>query len=153
VADTLLRRAGTADLGAIETLVDAAYAKYVERIGRPPAPMTADYATLLATSRVWVLDQDAAIVGLLVTEDKGDHLFLDVIAVAPDTQGSGYGRQLMARAEADAAEQGRTEIRLYTNQAMTENLTFYPRLGYHETGRGGQDGFRRVFYAKAIGPG
>jgi ribosomal protein S18 acetylase RimI-like enzyme len=147
-----VRRATTADVAAIDELVDAAYTKYVERIGRPPAPMTADYAQLVATSRVWVIDGGTTLVGLLVTEDKGDHLFLDVIAVAPDTQGSGYGRQLMERAELDAVEQGLTEIRLYTNAAMTENLTFYPRLGYRETGRGGQDGYRRVFYAKTIGP-
>jgi N-acetylglutamate synthase-like GNAT family acetyltransferase len=148
-----VRRATTADVAAIDELVDAAYTKYVERIGRPPAPMTADYAQLLQTSRVWVIDRGTTLVGLLVTEDKGDHLFLDVIAVAPDTQGSGYGRQLMERAELDAAEQGLTEIRLYTNQAMAENLTFYPRLGYRETSRGGQDGYRRVFYAKTIRPG
>jgi N-acetylglutamate synthase-like GNAT family acetyltransferase len=148
----LIRRAGTADLTAIRALVDAAYSKYVERIGRPPAPMTADYAELLQTSRVWVIDSGPDLVGLLVTADRGDHLFLDIIAVAPDTQGSGYGRQLMVRAELDAAEQGLAEVRLYTNQAMTENLTFYPRLGYRETGRGGQDGFHRVFYTKTLGP-
>jgi ribosomal protein S18 acetylase RimI-like enzyme len=147
-----VRRAGTGDLTAIRELADAAYSKYVERIGRPPAPMTADYAELLQTSRVWVIDRGAELVGLLVTADRGDHLFLDVIAVAPDTQGSGYGKQLMERAELDAAEQGLPEVRLYTNQAMTENLTFYPRLGYRETGRGGQDGYRRVFYTKDLAP-
>ncbi|CAN5116838.1 GNAT family N-acetyltransferase [soil metagenome] len=145
-----MRRASEQDLPAIKELVDAAYTKYIERIGRPPAPMTQDYGQLLVTSRVWVIDCGPTVVGLLVTEDNGDHLFLDVIAVAPDTQGSGYGRLLMDRAELDAAEQGLTEVRLYTNQAMTENLTFYPRLGYRETGRGGQDGYRRVFYSKML---
>ena len=150
MAETILRRASEDDLPAIKELVDAAYTKYVERIGRPPAPMVQDYGQLLTTSRVWVIDCATTLVGLLVTEDKGDHLFLDVIAVAPDTQGSGFGRKLMDRAELDAAEQGLTEVRLYTNQAMTENLTFYPTLGYRETHRGGQDGYRRVFYTKTL---
>jgi ribosomal protein S18 acetylase RimI-like enzyme len=145
-----VRRASEDDLPAIKELVDAAYTKYVERIGRPPAPMVQDYGQLLTTSRVWVIDCGTTILGLLVTEDKGDHLFLDVIAVAPGSQGSGFGRKLMDRAELDAAEQGLTEVRLYTNQAMTENLTFYPKLGYRETGRGGQDGYRRVFYTKTL---
>jgi ribosomal protein S18 acetylase RimI-like enzyme len=145
-----VRRASEDDLPAIKELVDAAYTKYIERIGRPPAPMVQDYGQLLITSRVWVIDCGTTIVGLLVTEDKGDHLFLDVIAVAPESQGSGFGRKLMDRAELDAAEQGLTEVRLYTNQAMTENLTFYPKLGYRETGRGGQDGYRRVFYTKML---
>jgi ribosomal protein S18 acetylase RimI-like enzyme len=146
----VVRPATTADLPAIKALVDASYTKYVERIGREPAPMTADYGALLGTSRIWVIDGAARLLGLLVTENKADHLYLDVIAVAPDIQGSGYGRLLMERAEVDAAEQGLTEIRLYTNQAMTENLTFYPKLGYRETHRGGQDGYRRVFYTKTL---
>ena len=42
-------------------------------------------------------------------------------------------------------------MRLYTNEAMTENLSFYPRHGYRETGRAVQDGFRRVFFSKTVG--
>jgi N-acetylglutamate synthase-like GNAT family acetyltransferase len=146
----MLRRADTADLPAIRTVVEQAYTKYIERIGRPPAPMTADYAALLTSSRVWVIDCGTTIVGMLVTENQGDHLLLDSIAVAPGTQGSGYGGQLMARAELDAVELGLPEVRLYTNEAMTENLTFYPRHGYRETGRATQDGYRRVFFSKPV---
>ena len=117
---TSIRRASAADLTAIRQLIDDAYTKYIERIGRPPAPMTADY------------------------------LLLETIAVAPGAQGSGYGRLLLDRAECDAAELGLTEVRLYTNEAMTENLTFYPRHGYRETGRAVQDGYRRVYFSKTV---
>jgi N-acetylglutamate synthase-like GNAT family acetyltransferase len=151
MTDSGLRRAEAADLPGIKAVVDAAYVKYVERIGRPPAPMVADYAALLESSRIWVIDCDATVVGMLVTRDRGDHLLLDSIAVAPGTQGSGYGAQLMARAELDAVEQGLCEVRLYTNEAMTENLSFYPRQGYRETHRATEDGYRRVFYAKSVG--
>lgn len=41
-------------------------------------------------------------------------------------------------------------MRLYTNEAMTENLDFYARAGYREIGRGEQDGFRRVFFVKEL---
>ncbi len=57
---------------------------------------------------------------------------------------------LLERAERDAVELGLTEVRLYTNEAMTENLTFYPRHGYRETGRALQDGFRRVYFSKTV---
>lgn len=146
------RRATAADLDGIDRLVADAFGKYVQRIGRPPAPMTADYAELLGTSRVWVLDDGGQIVGLLVTQAQADHLLLDCIAVAPNAQGAGHGRVLLERTELDAREQGLSEIRLCTNQAMTENLEFYPRRGFHETGRGVQDGFHRVFFAKALQP-
>ncbi len=147
---TSIRRATPADLTDIRQLIADAYTKYVERIGRPPAPMTADYAAILEHSRVWVLETGQAIVGALVTEDRGDHLLLETIAVAPGAQGIGYGRRLLERAERDAAELGFSEVRLYTNEAMTENLSFYPRHGYRETGRAVQDGFRRVYFSKTV---
>ena len=148
---TSIRRATRADLTEIKRLITDAYTKYIERIGRRPAPMTADYAAALEHSRVWVLENGDAIVGALVTENRGDHLLLETIAVAPTAQGSGYGRLLLERAERDATELGLAEIRLYTNEAMTENLTFYPRHGYRETGRAPQDGFRRVYFSKTVG--
>ncbi len=147
---TSIRRATTADLTEIRRLITDAYTKYIERIGRPPAPMTADYAAALEHSRVWVLESGGAIVGALVTEDRTDHLLLETVAVAPGAQGSGYGRLLLERAERDAVELGLTEVRLYTNEAMTENLSFYPRHGYRETGRAQQDGFRRVYFSKTV---
>jgi ribosomal protein S18 acetylase RimI-like enzyme len=150
MAGTSIRQATAADLTGIQRLMADAYTKYIERIGRPPAPMTADYAAALEHCRVWALESVDGIVGALVTEDRGDHLLLETIAVAPAAQGRGYGRLLLDRAEADAVELGLTEIRLYTNEAMTENLSFYPRHGYRETGRALQDGFRRVYFSKTV---
>ena len=42
------------------------------------------------------------------------------------------------------------EIRLYTNAAMTENLSHYPRRGYTETHQAHRDGFHRVFFRKRL---
>jgi len=101
--------------------------------------------------RVWVIQADREIAGVVVNEVHGDHLLLDTVAVAPGAQGRGYGALLLARAEDDARELGLSEVRLVTNQAMTENQTFYPRHGYTETARRRQDGYDRVFYAKKLG--
>jgi N-acetylglutamate synthase-like GNAT family acetyltransferase len=147
---TLMRRAGDDDLDAINRVVVSAFTMYVDRIGRAPAPMTADYAEPIRASRVWVLEAGAEVLGVLVTEPAADHLWIEAIAVAPTAQGGGHGHALLARAEQDARELGLPELRLCTNEAMTENLEFYPRRGFHETGRGIQDGFRRVFFAKAL---
>ncbi|HET6734650.1 GNAT family N-acetyltransferase [Mycobacterium sp.] len=145
-----MRRAAAADLAAIQRLIADAYAKYIVRIGRPPAPMTADSAAALQNSRVWVLQERDALVGAMVTEDRSDHVLLETVAVDTRSQGRGYGRLLLERAERDAVELGYGEVRLYTNEAMTENLRFYPRHGYRETGRAVEDGFRRVFFSKAV---
>jgi hypothetical protein len=56
----------------------------------------------------------------------------------------------MALAEERARSLRLPEVRLYTNEAMTENLAYYPRHGYTETHRGQQDGFHRVFFRKRL---
>ena len=120
---------------------------------RAPAPMTADYTVVLDGSHSWVIERAGALVAVIVTELRSDHLYVDTIAVAPSEQGAGHGRRLLAQVEADASELGLAELRLYTNEAMTENLEFYPRLGFRETDRREQDGFRRVFYSKVVPAG
>ena len=56
----------------------------------------------------------------------------------------------MALAETYAVERSVGELRLYTNAAMAENLTFYRRLGYRETDRRTDAGFERVFFSKRL---
>jgi GNAT superfamily N-acetyltransferase len=142
--------AALADAVAVRECVRAAYAHYVERIGREPAPMTADYPALIAAGEVWLIRADDGIAGVLVMRTQGSGLLVENVAVAPGRQGQGLGRALMAFAEEHARTEGLGEVLLYTNERMTENLRFYPALGYTESGRGMQDGFARVFYRKAI---
>lgn len=130
-----LRRARPADAAAIAGLVDRAYEKYLPRIGRPPAPMLADYPDVVRRHQVWVAEESGAIVAALVLIPEADTLLLDNIAVDPAHQGGGLGRRLMAFAESEASRQGYASVRLYTNEKMTENIAFYARLGYRETGR------------------
>lgn len=150
MVDVGIRRAVSADVAAIERIVHDAFDLYVARIGRQPAPMSANYVAAVASSRVWVIEADGEIAGVLVNEVHDDHLLLDTVAVAPEAQGHGYGALLLARAEDDARDLGLPEVRLYTNEAMTENQTFYPRHGYVETARGREDGYDRVFYVKKV---
>lgn len=99
-----------------------------------------------------VADQAGRLVGLLVLHARPDHLLLANVAVSPDVQNLGIGRLLLGLADRRARELGLTEVRLYTNVAMAENLTYYPRYGYQETHRTTQDGFQRLFFAKPLHP-
>ena len=146
------RRATASDVAAITALVAAAFDRYVERIGTPPAPMLADHAELVARGRVWTIESDGAVAGMVVTVPRDDHLLIDTVAVAPGAAGRGLGRILLDHAEREAADCGLPEVRLSTNEAMTENIAYYPRRGYRETGRGVEDGYRRVFFAKTVRP-
>jgi ribosomal protein S18 acetylase RimI-like enzyme len=75
---------------------------------------------------------------------------IENVAVDPESQHRGIGRALLAFAEAHAASVGVAELRLYTNEAMHDNLRLYPRLGYVETGRGRGAGFNRVYFRKRL---
>lgn len=143
-------RARPRDAAAMRALAEAAYRHYVPRIGRPPAPMTADYVAIAARPHVTLAWRDDELVGMLVLELRGDEAQIENVAVSPALQGSGLGSELLRRAEAEARAAGCVVARLYTNERMTENLAFYPRRGYVETGRREDAGFRRVFFEKPL---
>ena len=145
-----IRPAGPADLDAVRRCVLEAYALYVPRIGREPAPMTADYATLIGAGEIWVAEEAGRVVGVLVLRPLPGSLFLENVAVLPACQGRGIGRALIAFAERHARALGLPEVTLYTNERMTENLLLYPRLGYVETGRRTEEGFARVYFRKPL---
>lgn len=143
-----MRRATPDDVPAVERVVQAAYEHYISRIGRRPAPMDADYRALVPDT--WLLDDGADVVGLVVIIAESDHLLIDTVAVAPQAQGRGHGRTLLAHAETRARQLGLPRVRLYTNAAMTENLAMYPKLGYIEVDRRREDGFDRVYFVKDV---
>jgi ribosomal protein S18 acetylase RimI-like enzyme len=148
----LIRPADASDLPAMARIVAGAYQIYVERIGKPPGPMLDDYSAHVRAHAAWVAEADGVVVGLIVLLPQDDHLLLDNVAVDPAYHGRKIGRALMAFAERDAIRRGYTELRLYTHEKMTENLAIYPALGWHETGRGEQAGYRRVFFRKQVRP-
>jgi GNAT superfamily N-acetyltransferase len=144
------RPATLSDLHAVEDLVRQAYTPYVGRIGRAPGPMLDDYAALIGEGRVHVIDQDGAVRAILVLIPQAYAMLLDNVAVAPAAQGSGLGRILLNFAEQSALAAGYRHIKLYTNEAMTENVALYSRLGYLETHRVEEKGLKRVYMLKNL---
>jgi len=151
VMRTRLRRATRDDLAAVQEIVRAAYTHYIVRIGREPGPMLDDYAALIGEGRVHVAEGDGVVQCLLVLTPQDDSMLLDNVAVVPHAQGSGLGRLLLEFAEQAAVKAGYRAIELYTNEAMTENVALYTRIGYAETHRLKQKGLRRVYMRKLLG--
>jgi ribosomal protein S18 acetylase RimI-like enzyme len=145
-----IRSAGLDDLAAVEAIAQSAYARYVPLIGREPGPMLDDYRALVEKGHVYVLCDERGISGILVLILEEHAVLLDNVAVSPDAQGRGHGRALIAFAERMARERGLRALRLYTNEAMTENIALYGRLGFVETDRREEAGFRRVYMAKPL---
>ena len=101
-----IRPASFEDAARIRDLTRAAYAKWAALIGREPLPMQADYDRAVREHSIDLLTVAGALVGLIETIVRPDHLWIENVAVAPDRQGRGYGRMLLAHAERRAAEAG-----------------------------------------------
>ena len=143
-----LRRATAADLPTIKAVIDAAYARYLTRMDKPPGPMLRDYRPSVEAGTTWV--SGSPITAVLTLYPGDDHLLLENIAVHPSAQGRGLGRALMSFAEQEAARRGLTRMTLVTHEVMTENQATYARLGYAEVERRAEDGYRRIYMEKHL---
>ena len=141
----MIRIARTDDVARIREIARAAYARYVPRIGREPAPMVADYDADARAGRIVVLEVERNVIGYLVAWPEDDAYFIENIGIEPHFQGKGWGRRLIDHAATEAADLGLNALRLYSNAAMTENLSMYAHLGFFETHRVTEDGFNRVY--------
>jgi len=145
-----IRHAEPSDAGAVVACVQASFEKYIVRMGKKPGPMLHDYPALIAAGHVFCCEYSGKIAGMLLLEKFDDYLLLDTVAILPEFQGKGLGKQLIGFAEQYAAANGYPEIRLYTNEKMTENIPFYKNLGYSEYDRKVEDGFSRVYFKKRV---
>jgi ribosomal protein S18 acetylase RimI-like enzyme len=105
---------------------------------------------LIERGLVHVLDHDGRVQGVLVLIPEARDMLLDNVAVVPEARGLGVGRRLLAFAERVAIASGYRSIRLYTNEAMIENISLYSRIGYVETHRAEEKGPRRVYMSKPL---
>ena len=155
-----LRKACASDVAAIRHCATEAYSQYVERIGKKPAPMVADFGSLVADGKMVVAINNASemqssaakdmLVGYVVFYADNNTMRLDNIAVLPQCTGAGIGKLLIATVEQSAQGLGLDSVTLYTNASMIENLQMYPALGYVEFDRRVEDGFNRVYYRKRV---
>jgi ribosomal protein S18 acetylase RimI-like enzyme len=149
-AAPVIRQANEADLPVIADIITAAYSLYLGRMDRPPAPMLRDCAPDVEQGEVWVAG--TPVTGLISLIPAGDSLLIENLAVHPAAQGTGLGRALMDFAEHQARELRLPRLTLYTHEVMTENQAIYAHLGYRETARRTENGYRRVFMQKELPP-
>lgn len=152
--DLEIRRATVEDGQAIQSMVTAAYSKYIERIGMRPAPMLTCYAMAVQSQDIYVLRtrSDGRVVGsvTIAVDESQRSLSINNLVVDPSAQGRGYGRVLMEYAEGTARSQGLEEIALFTNVKMYENISLYAKLGFTETERRTEGPYERVYFRKRL---
>ena len=145
-----IRAAIETDVRDIQLCAQQAYVKYVQRMDREPAPMHADFTSQIARGYVYVATSQSGLVGYVVAYPEGTQFMLESVAVLQDCTALGIGKLLIEHVEKTAKRAGYKTVELYTNEAMTENITMYPKLGYVEVGRRRDSGFNRVFFSKPL---
>ncbi|WP_454853186.1 GNAT family N-acetyltransferase [Rhizobium binxianense] len=93
------------------------------------------------------LDGDA-LRGCMFLRPEADCLYLGKLAIAPQAQGRGIGRQLLTVAETVAAELGLRSIRLDTRIELTGNHAVFGAWGFVRTAEKSHPGFDRVTYVE-----
>src|SRR5579875_1573599 len=143
-----LQPAGPADLAAVAHLMNAAYRGRGEDAGW--ATETADIAgdrtsedllrdDLAATPGAALLlsrpGPDAPLDGCVWLQPLSlDLWYLGSLTVAPTLQNAGFGRALLASAEAWAAARGARTVRITVVNVRTALIAWYTRRGYIATG-------------------
>lgn len=154
----IISKATIEDVPQIKSMVDAAFSKYIDRIGKPPGPMTADYGHIVTSQDAFVLRDSnvngSKVVGFISlsilhdsnSDSKTVSVNVDILVVDASAQGRGYGRKLMDHAGKEARRQGISCLTVCTNVKMHENISLYNKMGFVEVGRHNEEGFDRVFF-------
>jgi GNAT superfamily N-acetyltransferase len=90
--------------------------------------------SLLAKGEFLIVEDEGVVAGCVYLERRGDRAYLGLLSVTPERQKTGVGSMLMREAEQRCCNTGCRFMDLRTINLRTENLTFYRRRGYVETG-------------------
>ncbi|MEO1194269.1 MAG: GNAT family N-acetyltransferase [Pseudomonadota bacterium] len=146
----MIRKAGDADVGLVKAIAEAAYAPYAATLGKPPAPMVADFGAAQAAGDLFVLEQAGQVVAYIHLYRKEAVLHIENLAVHPSARRQGLAGRLLDFAEEEARRRGISVLDLYTNVVMTEAQALYERAGFTEIERREVNGFHRIFLQRRL---
>ncbi|SRR6266540_1386770 len=79
---------------------------------------------------VYRADEDGALVGAATMQWRGDPCEIMELAVAPDRQGQGLGRQVVAWLVEEARRRGKRVVLVGTANSSIGNIAFYQKCGF-----------------------
>jgi len=134
MTDTLsIRTAASSDVPRIVALLNAAFAMeraFVDRDRTSAAEITA----YLGTGTFLVTDGEGGLASCVYLEQRGDRVYLGMLAVSPEAQGRGLGKRMMAAAERHTAGLGCRAIDIRIVNRRTELPPLYRALGFVDNG-------------------
>ncbi|MFW9800407.1 MAG: GNAT family N-acetyltransferase [Candidatus Thorarchaeota archaeon] len=137
-AEVMIRRAELAEVDVLKAIIKEAYAPVKKQLSRTPAAL--DEGLSKIARHIQMGDQYVAlvgesIVGTMRVRMHGQKGVISRLAVLQKYRGRRIGTVLMQYAENLLSSRGATCVEVEVYGAIDEQLSFYERLGYKETGR------------------
>lgn len=146
----MIRPARFSDLHQIRYLGYAALGPFQHRMGRKPAPLSADFRELVRLGRIHVYMIENAVRGFICFHIDGPDVHIETIAVAPKFRGRGIGRSLLDLADKMGLKEGCRRVVLYTNVLMFENVAYYRGKGFQEIDTRAHKDHERVYFERYL---
>ena len=141
------RRAVAEDHEIIIAIAQKAYEKYIERIGKEPAPMR---PVIQKEDVVFVWEDNKQVIAFAILVKINDQIILDSIAVDPPHQKKGIGNDFIKFIEKYLMEQKVNKYQLYTNEMMFENIDWYQKKGFKIFKKVTEKGYNRIYFEKEL---
>jgi predicted N-acetyltransferase YhbS len=135
MANTVAIRTATADdVPRIVALLNTAFAMERDFIDKDRTS-TPEIERYMTTGAFYVVDGDAGgLSSCMYLEQRGDRMYLGMLAVAPRLQGRGLGRRMMDEADRRATAHGCCALDIRIVDRRTELPPFYRKLGFVDNG-------------------
>ena len=143
----VFRSAVKRDYLAIKIIALKAYEKYVERMGKEPAPMR---PIIQKEDVVFVCEDNKQVIAFAILVKINDQIILESIAVDPLHQKKGIGNNFIKYIEQYLIEQKINKYQLYTNEKMFENIDWYQKIGFKIFKKVTEKGYNRIYFEKKI---
>ena len=128
------------------TLILGAFSYMDGRIDPPSSAHALNIESLrekIADEIAFGVSDGVRLVGCIFCKPQPDCLYIGKLAVAPEAQGKGIGRLLLAEAEATARALGLPALRLLTRIELVDNHQAFAAWGFAKSGTMCHPGFTR----------
>ena len=143
----LFRKAKLEDHKIIMAIAQKAYEKYIERMGKEPAPMR---PVIQKEDMVFICEDNKQVIAFAILVKINDQIILDSIAVDTPHQKKGIGNNFIKFIEQYLIKQKVNKYQLYTNEMMFENIDWYQKIGYKIFKKVTEKGFNRIYFEKEL---
>ena len=141
------RRAVAEDHEIIIAIAQKAYEKYIERMGKEPAPMR---PVIQKEDVVFVCEDNKQVIAFAILVKINDQIILDNIAVDPSHQKKGIGNNFIKFIEQYLIKQKFDKYQLYTNEKMFENIDWYQKIDFKIFKKVTEKGYNRIYFEKEL---